>query len=234
MSKVVRWLKSVAQSIATQREKILDLAKYAAKNGGDRTARRVGSTGIFFITDWVLSKPFDYILFPYVLLNYSWLLGVPFLTLCNFFYCLGSIHFYDYLETDALVVEDIKSLRDYEGNAPFKKFWSWMLRKGWWASFLALSIKYDPAFTVIFFRKSGKHYSGIQDKKSWSVFLSSLVVNMWWCFPAFGLGKFGYPILVSSLSLYGAVLANFAIVAITLFVLLCALWYWLVLTQKEH
>jgi hypothetical protein len=234
MKALVDWLNGVLRFLAAQRDKLEDILNVVSKNGDDKIILRIGTSGMFFSTEWIVSKPFDYILFPYVMTVFPWYYGIPLLTLCNFLYCLGSVNFYDYIEADALVIEDIKSLRDYRGKSVWKKSLGWLLRKGGGFAFLVLAIKWDPAYAVIYFRESNKKYSGINNKKSWKVFLGSLPINMWWCIPAYFLGKFGLPIASSFWTSCGPLFAWFAIESITVFVLFCALWYWLIVNHRDN
>ena len=234
MKALVDWLKRAAKTIAAQRENLLNAAKFTAGNGGGKTILRIGTSGLFYTADLVASKPFDYILFPHIMASFPWYWGIPFLTVCSFFYCLASVNFYDYIDADALVIEDIKGLRDYQGRSIWKRMFGWLLRKGDLPAFLALAFKWDPAFAVIYFRDSDKKYSGIQDKRSWKIFLGSLPINMWWCFPSYFMGVYGSPIVSLFWATYGPFMTWFAIESVTLSALCCALWYWLVLKQKDN
>lgn len=228
------WLNGVLAFLAAQRDELLETAGFASRNGSSKTILRIGTSGLFYAADGIASKLFDYLLFPYVMINFPWYYSIPLLTVCNFFYCFGFINLYDYIDADALVLEDIKGIRDYQGKSLWRRMLGWGLRKGSFFAFLALAIVRDPTYVVIYFRDSNKKYSGIQDKRSWKFFLGSLPINMWWCFPSLFMGVYGSPIASYYWALYGASLTWFAMGLVTLFVLCCALWFWLIINQKEH
>jgi hypothetical protein len=105
--------------------------------------------------------------------------------------CLLTVLLYDLIKKDWLGIEAIKDIKkeiiNY-GNYSNKKIhraMAWFLKKGQWAEFLFLSLKFDPFVTTVYLRNGIKKFSGF-GRKEWQIFVASVFVsNAWWTLLAF-------------------------------------------------
>lgn len=138
--------------------------------------------------DRIIVLGFDYVLYPYVIWKCGVLKGSVVMTFLSFLICYATILFYDWSKQDWLGVESLKAIKEEGGGREGRlaKTMSWLMRKGEWMTFIALSIWKDPFITVAYMRKGAHQYNGLS-KRDWNIFLWSVVLsNAWWTLVAFG------------------------------------------------
>lgn len=223
------------------RQRIWDLAAFAA---GQRSvlSERLGSSGAFLIFDRMISKLFDYGLYPLMFLIFDRVLGgyLGFflagitMTLLSLITCWAWVYFYDSLEVDLLILEDIRRLRNNGCSQEGIKGWTArILKKSNFLSFIIVSVLYDPFFTSIFMRED-EESQGIRGTKAWAIFLGSVVVsNIYWWLPSFFIGTEGFEILWGALQNWSFdSLKEVLAISLNYLGVYLILWHWLLRVSK--
>jgi hypothetical protein len=128
---------------------------------------------------------YDFVVYPYLLVTFGFLLGWLYAVIGSIVLCLGTLWFYDVTKQDWLGIETIKLLRDEQAVGRARKLFQRIITKSDVLAFLLLSIKYDPFIVTVYMRRgSGNHVMSARD---WKVFWASIVVtNVWWGLAIFG------------------------------------------------
>ena len=144
------------------------------------------AVGLGYFVMFVSNQAFDYGLYPYVIYRSGIFWGGIVMTLLSAAFCLLAILIYDLLKKDFLGVEAIKDFKQElleagVGHKNFlRRFMAWAIRKGRWAEFVILSLKFDPFVTTVYLRRGVTKFSGF-GKEEWKVFVGSLFLsNFYW------------------------------------------------------
>jgi len=128
----------------------------------------------------VAVNAFDYALYPFVIWKCGLLRGGAIMALLSLIACCTILFFYERTKKDWFGIELVKELREYKGKVKIFGIVSWILKKGQFASFLFLSLKFDPFTTVTYMRQGANEFL-VMDCKSWKIFFASwLVGNLSW------------------------------------------------------
>lgn len=140
----------------------------------------IGTLGIGIFCNKLMIWGFDYILYPYVMWKCGDVKGSIVMTFLSFFVCYGTLKFYDWCKVDWIGIEALKDLRETERKGFVGSVSKWIFRKGEWAVFLFLSMKFDPFIVTAYMRHGKNQYNGLS-KRDWRIFLGSLLIsNMFW------------------------------------------------------
>jgi hypothetical protein len=144
---------------------------------------RIATLALGHTVDQIMTKGFDFVIYPAVMYFFKPLWGTVVMILLSFILCLATMKFYDWSKTDWLGIETLKQIREDEKNGSwFSKLLSWALRKGNWMVLLILSIYKDAFITTVYMRKGANQYNGM-NLSDWKIFIASLVIsNIWWSF----------------------------------------------------
>ncbi|OGI34348.1 MAG: hypothetical protein A2259_05295 [Candidatus Moranbacteria bacterium RIFOXYA2_FULL_43_15] len=150
--------------------------------------KAMGLGYLFFVGT---NQAFDYVLYPYVIYQRGPFWGGIVMMLLSAASCLVIVLIYDLVKKDWLGIEaikeireEIKNLRDCE-KKKFRKMLAWFLKKGHWAEFLFLSLKFDPFVTTVYLRNGVKKFNGFK-KEEWRIFIASVFVsNVYWTMLSF-------------------------------------------------
>jgi predicted ferric reductase len=140
--------------------------------------------GIF--AEVILANAFDYGLYPFVIWKCGLLKGGAIMSLLSLAMCYVIMVFYSITKKDWFGIEMLKELREYEGEIRTLRLASWILKKGQFASFIFLSLKFDP-FTTTAYMRSGANEFPKMNGKSWMIFFAS-----------WGIGNFSWIVIVIS------------------------------------
>lgn len=128
----------------------------------------------------VLANAFDYVLYPFVIWKCGLLRGGAIMALLSLVVCYVTLVFYNFTKKDWFGIELAKEFREYQGQSRVFRAMSWMLRRGQFAAFLFLSLKFDPFTTTAYLRQGANRFSKM-DCRSWQIFFASwLVANLSW------------------------------------------------------
>lgn len=153
---------------------------------------RCAILGIGLLAHWAICSGFDYMLYPFVILNMGLVKGgVIMLVLC-FAICYATILFYDRSKRDWLGIETMKDIREHTGRRQATKLVSWVLRQNTPVALVLLSMKFDPFVTTAYLRLGAHGYSGLS-RRDWKIFLSSLLIgNGYWTLASVSVLDYGW------------------------------------------
>jgi hypothetical protein len=141
----------------------------------------IGIVVIGHAANQALSLPFDYVLYPAVLLWLGPLHGGIVMAALSAAVCYLLLRFYLWSGRDWLGIEVVRALR--EGPPPrgrLLRFTRSILRAGRLPALVLLSVKFDPFITVLYLR-AGVAPGGRLDKTDWTVFWTSVLIsNVYW------------------------------------------------------
>jgi hypothetical protein len=142
---------------------------------------RIALLALGHTADQIMTKGFDYVLYPAVMiwLGFAW--GTIMMIFCSFLVCFATMKFYDWSKKDWLGIELLKQVREeHREGSRFSRILSWALRKGDWVVMIILSVYKDPFITTVYMRKGVNKYNGM-GLREWKVFITSLIIsNLWW------------------------------------------------------
>ena len=122
-----------------------------------------------------INWPYDYILYPAVIIWKGPLVGGAIMIFLSIFYDLWIIRAYDWAKTDWFYIEKLKEIRETDAQTRWGRWFRWFLKKGNVAMFFFLCVKENPATVVIYFRKGSFQYNGMKSR-DWKIFFASVVV----------------------------------------------------------
>lgn len=128
-----------------------------------------------------VNYPFDFLLYPVMLLwlGYAW--GGLVMTVLSVFLNLLVIMAYDWSATDWFLIEELKGFRENQPEGKWKRLVAKFLRKGDVAAFFILCLD-DPITVTLYLRHGAHQYNGMR-RRDWGIFLAATVVaNMYWIF----------------------------------------------------
>lgn len=124
---------------------------------------------------------FDYGFYPASLAYFGYLYGGIIMTAAAVILNIILIKLYDLAETDWLLIEEIKMIRDHEDvKLPgILNYLKPLLQKGDVLAFFVLCAD-DPVTTVLYLRKGSNLYNGLK-KRDWCIFVAAnIVANLYW------------------------------------------------------
>ncbi len=137
------------------------------------------------VNNIIIDYLFDYVLYPVVIWKMGIIAGGIVMMLLSALACYLTLLFYDWSKKDWLGIETIKELTDYQGKTLIGRLTSWILKKGEFAIFIFLSIKFDPFITTVYMRHGSHKYNGMS-KRDWKNFFgSTIIANIYWTIVAF-------------------------------------------------
>jgi len=140
---------------------------------------------IGIIVEEIIANAFDYALYPFVIWKFGLLKGGAIMALLSLIVCYAILVFYNKTKIDWFGIELVKELREYRGKGKIFSIMSWILKKGQFASFIFLSLKFDPFTTTAYMRRGANEFP-VMDCKSWKIFFASWIVgNLSWIIVVF-------------------------------------------------
>jgi hypothetical protein len=126
-----------------------------------------------------INYPFDYILYPIILLSLGSVTGGLLMFLLSLIFNVVIIQLYDWSKVDWLLLEKIKQMQQRDDSDGW-----WMrvlhtVRKNKVLTFLVLCID-DPVTVTLYFREGSYQFNGLR-ARDWRIFLAATVVsNLYW------------------------------------------------------
>jgi len=146
---------------------------------------KISILGIGLSANFLLSYPFDYLLYPFVIWKLGIIEGGIIMMLLSMVVCYALLFFYDWSKKDWLGIETIKGLKDYSGSSKLKRLTAWILTKSDPIVMIFLALRTDPFITTAYMRHGANEYNGLS-RRDWSIFISSVVIgNIYWTIVAF-------------------------------------------------
>ncbi|MDD2557789.1 MAG: hypothetical protein PHH87_05780 [Desulfuromonas sp.] len=127
---------------------------------------------------YVISKLFDYVLYPYVIYTIGIWTGGAFMTALSALVCLMFLKFYDHSQRDWLGIETLRDLKDFNGQQRGRRILSWMLQRSDPVAFMALSIFHDPFITTVWLRH--ERFGPLTPRDLRIFWGSVFVANLFW------------------------------------------------------
>lgn len=126
-----------------------------------------------------LSYPFDYILYPLMLIWLGHIWGGLVMTVLSIPFNLFIIRVYDWSKIDWLLIETAKAVRYEEAKSGWRGFVGRTLRKSDVLAFFVLCFD-DPTVVTLYLRHGSNQYDGMS-RRDWKIFLAATVVaNLYW------------------------------------------------------
>lgn len=126
-----------------------------------------------------VNYPFDYVLYPLMLLWLGYLWGGLVMILLATVLNLLIIWAYDWSKTDWLLIETLKEVRHGDSENRWQKIVRALLRKGDIPAFFVLSLD-DPVTTMLYLRHGVREYNGMSARDWWIFVASTVVSNLYW------------------------------------------------------
>lgn len=82
-------------------------------------------------------------------------------------------------DDDWFGLEEVKKLRDYEGNGKIRRYISELLKKGNYAALFIVAFYSNPCLATIYSRPSHRKHAKM-NRRDWLVFSASLVIEILW------------------------------------------------------
>lgn len=145
-----------------------------------KTRKRALFLLVGVVFEGIAVNAFDYALYPFVIWKCGLLKGGAIMALLSLAICYATLIIYNAARKDWFGIELAKELREYAGKRKVFRAMSWILNRGQLASFLFLSLKFDPFTTVAYMRQGANKFPAM-DCTSWKIFFASwLVGNLSW------------------------------------------------------
>jgi len=142
--------------------------------------KRLSIIGVGLSVNWITDHLFDFVLYPYVVLEYGMVKGGIMMSLASFLVCWLIMIFYDWSKKDWLGIETLKEAREYKGTSRLRLWIAKTVRNNRLFLLLVLSINFDPFITTAYMRRGANRYNGMRSG-DWMVFLASwLIANLYW------------------------------------------------------
>ncbi len=142
--------------------------------------KRVSTWGLGYTANFLMTKGFNFGLYPAVIGYFGPIKGMAIMTVLSFVACYATLKFYDWSKTDWLGIETIKEVRNATETGRFRKFVRLVLSSSDWIALLFLSILYDAFICTVYMRRGAHQYNGMQ-KRDWIIFTTSIVISTaWW------------------------------------------------------
>ncbi|NTU66989.1 MAG: hypothetical protein HGB08_03635 [Candidatus Moranbacteria bacterium] len=142
--------------------------------------KRLSIIGVGLSVNWITDHLFDFVLYPYVVLEYGMVKGGIIMSLASFLICWLIMLFYDWSKRDWLGIETLKEAREYRGTSKLRLWIAKTVRNNRLFLILVLSINFDPFITTAYMRRGANRYDGMKSG-DWMIFLSSwFIANLYW------------------------------------------------------
>jgi len=139
------------------------------------------STGTYLFVDYF----FDFFLYYIAIRQFGPFVGGGSVLLLGICIDLYILYLYDKSEKDIFGFEEIKKLRDYEGENKWRIFVSTTLKRGNILAMLLLATYSNPCLTTIYMRPSNQKRRRI-NSRDFLVFLTSFFVDIIWIVVVYG------------------------------------------------
>lgn len=127
----------------------------------------------------VINYPFDYVLYPAVIVWLGYVWGGLLMTVLVTFLNMLIIWAYDWSKTDWLLIETLKEVKTEESDTRWMRIVRAILKKGDIPAFFILSLD-DPVTTTLYLRDGIREYNGMRSRDWWIFIASSIVSNLYW------------------------------------------------------
>jgi hypothetical protein len=122
----------------------------------------------------IYTRIFYYAYFPWLIYQFSWLVGGSLALLSTLFSEITLLKLYDAGKRDIFLIEIFKKSSS-EGSNTFIKILSKFASKTFWVSFLLLSTQLPPLIVILYFRKQSFQFSGL-NRREWYLFLFGIII----------------------------------------------------------
>src|SRR5690606_19504648 len=133
------------------------------------------STGTYLLIDYF----FDFFLYYFAIRQFGPFIGGGSVLILGIIIDLFVLHLYDSGQKDIFGFEEIKKLRDYDGNNKCRKLISKSLKKGNFFAMFILAFYSNPCLTTIYMRPANEKRRGMNLKDS-LIFSLSFLVDIGW------------------------------------------------------
>lgn len=158
-----------------------------------RIIQWITGISIYGLFNWL----FDYVGYSFVIWKLGVIPGGLVMAILAFFLDWYSVKFYDEFETDWLAMEEIKSLRDYQGKNLMKRFTKLILTKTPdFIQVIFFAVKFNPFITTIMMRKSSFEAKGMS-RQDWKIFIISFIIGQIYWISVIAGGVYGLLALFS-------------------------------------
>lgn len=128
---------------------------------------------------YLINYPFDFLLYPAVLIWLGNIWGGLAMTILSVFLNVLIIRAYDWSKTDWLLIETLKGFREDPKAGKWKRLLGYVLRKSDILAFFILCID-DPITVTLYLRHGAHQYNGMS-RRDWRIFFAATVVsNLYW------------------------------------------------------
>jgi hypothetical protein len=128
----------------------------------------------------IINALWDYLLYPFLIWQLGLVFGGMVMTVLSMALCIFVVYFYDWMKTDWLGIETLKTMRELPGESWPGRIASKIFKKGDWAAFVFLSLTFDPFITTAYMRHGSHQFNGLT-KRDWTIFRASGIVgNVYW------------------------------------------------------
>ena len=152
-----------------------------------RLPQWIAGISVYAVLTWL----FDYVGYSIVIWKLGLIQGGIVMAILAFFLDWYSVKYYNYLQTDWLAMEYIKSLRNYEGKNKIKRMTKYILTKtSRPIQIIFFSLKFNPFITTIMMSTEAFNPKGMT-RQDWRTFIISHVIGqLYWIFVIAG-GVYG-------------------------------------------
>lgn len=133
------------------------------------------SVGSYLLIDYF----FDFVLYYLAIRFFGPIIGGGTVALIGILIDLMILRAYDTYGKDVFGLEDIKSIRDYEGESLFRKRLASIVRKGNLLTVAVIAFYSNPCLATIYMRPRNERRRSM-NIRDWSVFLVSACIEIFW------------------------------------------------------
>lgn len=185
MSNIARKDSRYKSLLSSENKDSLDISQVqntgsmSQEKGRTKITHVLTGTIIYTTLSWI----YDYPIYTLVIWYFGILKGGLIMALFSIPLDLLTLRFYDWSKEDWFAIEYIKSMREYSGKNPFKKFIGYILRStSLPVQVIVLSIKFNSFVVTTLLREGAYKYRGFS-RRDWCIFWSSFVVTQtYWIF----------------------------------------------------
>jgi len=129
--------------------------------------------GAGLLLKWGINYPFDFLLYPVVLIWLGNIWGGLVMTVLSVILNIIIIRAYDWSQTDWLLIETLKGLRENDSKSKWQHFFYTILNKSDILAFFILCFD-DPITVTLYLRKGSAKYNGMA-WRDWKIFFFALL-----------------------------------------------------------
>lgn len=133
------------------------------------------SVGTYLIVDYF----FDFVLYYLAIRFFGPIVGGGTVAIAGILIDLAVLRAYDRYGKDVFGLEDLKSLREYEGESAFRHRLALVVRKGNLLAVAVIAFYSNPCLATIYMRPKNERRRNM-NVRDWSVFAVSACIEIFW------------------------------------------------------